>query len=71
MADSHDCQTMSVPEAGKAFGLGRNASYEAAKRGEIQTLRFGRLLRVSKAWLRSVLNRGEVNDSERSKANGR
>jgi hypothetical protein len=34
--------TMSVPEAGRHyFGLGRNASYEAARRGEIPTMRIG------------------------------
>jgi len=49
------CQTLTVPQAGKVLGLGRNASYEAARRGEIQTLRFGRLLRVSKAWLERAL----------------
>jgi hypothetical protein len=40
-------KTLSVPEAGKEyFGLGRNASYEAARRGDIPTIRIGRLLRV-------------------------
>ena len=39
--------TITVPEAGsKYFGLSRNASYEAAARGEIPTIRVGRLLRV-------------------------
>jgi hypothetical protein len=39
--------TMSVPEAGKRyFGLSRNAAYAAAVRGEIPTIRIGRLLRV-------------------------
>jgi hypothetical protein len=39
--------TMSVPEAGETFyGLSKNASYEAAKRGEIPTIKVGRLLRV-------------------------
>jgi hypothetical protein len=34
MAD--DCKTLTVPEAGRRyFDLGRNASYEAARRGEI------------------------------------
>jgi hypothetical protein len=34
--------TMPVPDAGKQyFGLGRNASYEAAKRGQIPTIRIG------------------------------
>ena len=33
---------MPVPEAGeKYFGLGRNASYAAAARGEIPTIRVG------------------------------
>lgn len=38
---------ISVPEAGRRyFNLGRWASYEAAKRGEIPTIRVGRCLRV-------------------------
>lgn len=40
------CMVMSVPEAGRKLGLGRNAAYEAAKRGEIPTIRIGRLVRV-------------------------
>lgn len=39
--------TMSVPEAGKKyFDLGRGASYAAAERGELPTIRVGRVLRV-------------------------
>jgi hypothetical protein len=39
--------TLSVPEAGKKyFGLSRNGSYDAARRGEIPTVAVGRLLRV-------------------------
>lgn len=39
--------TVSVPEAGqKYFGLSRNGSYDAAARGEIPTIKIGRLLRV-------------------------
>jgi hypothetical protein len=37
---------ISVEEAGGLFGLGRSASYEAARRGELPTLRFGRRLVV-------------------------
>jgi hypothetical protein len=48
--------TTTVPLAGKALGIkGRNQSYEAARRGEILTLRFGRTLRVPTAWLRRKL----------------
>jgi hypothetical protein len=40
-------QTLSVPQAGKRyFGLSRNASYAAAQRGQLPTIRIGRLLRV-------------------------
>jgi excisionase family DNA binding protein len=39
-------RTVSVPEAGKWLGIGRNAAYEAARRGEIPTIKIGRLLRV-------------------------
>jgi hypothetical protein len=40
-------KTLTVPEAGRRyFDLGRNASYEAARRGDIPTIRIGRLLRV-------------------------
>ena len=41
------CKTMSVPEAGqKYFDPGRNSAYEAARRGDIPTIKIGRLLRV-------------------------
>ena len=36
----------SVPEAGAKLGLSRSASYEAARRGEIPTIRIGKLLKV-------------------------
>jgi hypothetical protein len=39
--------TISVPEAGaRYFGMSRNASYAAAARGEIPTIKVGRLKRV-------------------------
>jgi hypothetical protein len=40
-------KTMSVPEAGRRyFDLGRNASYDAVKRGEIPVIKIGSRLRV-------------------------
>jgi excisionase family DNA binding protein len=50
-----DKLTISVPEAGRHLGLGRNASYEAARRGELPVLRFGRKLRVPRAALNRLL----------------
>ena len=47
--------TLSVPEAGQRLGLGRNASCEAARRGELPVLRFGRKLRVPSVALERLL----------------
>jgi hypothetical protein len=50
--------TVSVPEAGRRyFGLCRNASYDAAARGDIPTIRIGRLLRVPVRALERMLDR--------------
>lgn len=38
--------TVSVPEAGQLLGIGRDAAYAAASRGELPVLRLGRTLRV-------------------------
>jgi excisionase family DNA binding protein len=42
---------MSVPEAGKLLGIGRDASYGATRRGEIPVIRIGRRQRVPTSWL--------------------
>lgn len=43
--------TISVPEAGGLLGLSRNSSYDAARRGEIPTLKVGKRLLVPVARL--------------------
>ena len=49
--------TMSVPEAGrKYFDLSRGASYAAADRGDIPTIRMGRLRRVPVRALERMLD---------------
>ena len=49
--------TIPVPEAGrKYFGLSRNASYAAAARGDIPTIKVGKLLRVPVRALEEMLN---------------
>jgi hypothetical protein len=53
--------TMSVPEAGRRyFGLSRNASYAAATRGDIPTIRIGKLLRVPIRALEQMLDQPEA-----------
>jgi Helix-turn-helix domain len=50
-------KTLTIPEAGKTyFGLSRNGSYAAAKRGEIPTIKLGKLLRVPVRALEAMLD---------------
>jgi hypothetical protein len=54
--DNKAPKTISVPEAGKQyFGLAKNASYEAAARGEIPVIRIGGRLRVPVCQLERML----------------
>jgi hypothetical protein len=52
-----ECKTLSIPEAGRLyFGLSRNGSYDAAKRGDIPTIVVGRKFRVPKAAMERLLD---------------
>ena len=47
---------VSVPRAGRAiFGIGPYASYQAANRGEIETIHMGRRKLVSVRWIEETL----------------
>jgi excisionase family DNA binding protein len=50
-----DLLVYDVPEAGAKLGLSRGGSYEAATRGEIPTIKIGRLLKVPKAAFEGML----------------
>lgn len=64
----------SIEEAGAMIGLGRNSAYEAARKGDIPTIRIGRLWIVPKAaWLQKLAQDGHkqetaVNEIERLRA---
>jgi hypothetical protein len=48
--------TADVPDVGRVcFGLSRNGSYDAAKRGDFPTIKVGRLLKVPTAALSRLL----------------
>jgi excisionase family DNA binding protein len=47
--------TMSVEEAAAMLGVGRDAGYEAVRRGQIPALRVGRAWRVPRAALMKML----------------
>lgn len=54
-----DRLAISVPEAGRLLGLGRNGAYAAAARGDIPTIRIGNLLRVPRVALERLLREGK------------
>jgi excisionase family DNA binding protein len=43
------CETYNIEEVAAKFGIGRNQAYEAARRGEIPTIRVGKRILVPKA----------------------
>jgi hypothetical protein len=58
-------KTLSVPDAGRIyFNLGKQASYEAAKRGHIPTVKLGRTLRVPVMALERMLDDAYPNQHE-------
>ncbi len=56
LPDAESRPWLTVPEGGRlGFGLGRSASYEAARRGDLPTVRVGRRIVVPTAVLRRML----------------
>ena len=56
--------TVSVPEAGQVLGLGRDAAYAAAGRGELPTLKFGRRVVVPVPKLLALLGYEPESEAE-------
>jgi len=55
--DPHDRATLTVwPETAGILGLSKASAYEAARRGEIPTIRIGKRLLVPTAALRRMLD---------------
>jgi len=59
MIDKLEGPTTTVPIAGQLLGISRNKAYEAAARGEIPTLRFGKRIVVPTMPLRRMLGLDE------------
>ena len=57
--DPRETPTVSVLEAAEYLGIGRDAAYNAARTGDIPTLRLGTKLRVPTAGLLKMLGIGE------------
>jgi excisionase family DNA binding protein len=60
--------TMTVPEAAKALGIGKNQGYEAARAGQIPTIRIGKRLLVPRAAFERLLEKGTSQSEARSVA---
>lgn len=56
MNDEMERKVLTVPEAGAQLGIGRNASYDAARRGDIPVIKLGKLLRVPKLAIERMLD---------------
>jgi excisionase family DNA binding protein len=53
-------QTYSIKEAARRLGIGRNSAYEAARRGDIPSIKIGRRLLVPRAALDRLLESGRA-----------
>ena len=60
-------QVYTVVEAGKILKIGRTASYEAARRGDIPTIRIGSSLRVPAAALQRMLEESSSREDRRDR----
>ncbi len=49
-------RTLNVPEAAKVLGISRNAAYEAARKGQIPTIRIGKRILVPITALERLLS---------------
>jgi len=58
--------TLRIHEAAELLGIGRSSAYQAAKNGELPTIRIGRLLLVPRPALETMLrNTREAVKSEK------
>ena len=53
-------RTYSIPEVAKVLGIGRTAAYEAARTGEIPTIRIGKRILVPVAAMERLLAGNEL-----------
>lgn len=62
--ESNEVNLLTVPEAAKLLRIGRNLAYELVARGEIPSVRLGRVIRVPQASLeRWILSESKVRAS--------
>ena len=55
MSSNIESLVYDIPEAGKMLNLTRNNAYAAARRGDIPTIKIGKLIKVPKAAFHKML----------------
>lgn len=60
MRNQDDTLAYRIEEAARLLGIGRNSCYEAAKTGQIPSIRIGKRLLVPKAALDRLLESGSA-----------
>lgn len=59
-----DSPVLTIEEAGALLRLSRSSAYEAARKGQLPTLRIGRRLLVPRARLMAMLGAGDAQKAE-------
>lgn len=57
--DPKETPTVTVPEAGRVLGISRGSAYEAARSGDLPTIRIGRRVLVPTALLLEMLGQSK------------
>ncbi len=72
-AESTNVHLLTVPEAARLLRIGRNLAYELVARGELPSVRLGRVIRVPRAALDAWLETESTRPAPRgdASANGR
>ena len=52
----YESLTITVPEAARLLGIGRNTAYAAANSGQLPTIRIGKRMLVSRAALETMVS---------------
>lgn len=60
MKSNNECLTVSIEQAGRLLGYSRNSAYEAAKRGELPTIKLGRKMRVPRIAIDHLLEKATL-----------
>ena len=62
--NEENCLTYSIAEAADKLGIGKNQGYEAARRGEIPTIKIGKRVLVPRAAFDRMLGQGTTRDAD-------